>query len=165
MKTISPLEAFGVAAPRRPAVLCVPRPGGTDMITTQWFNWLNMKRQPMLTYAMDRKAPLGADLKPGDELYLAFPSNETALKYREGCRAGGPEPLPEGPEPRSVPGIGALVPAGAEVVLRCTLFGAYNYPFKKTRIFNCNLEKAFALKPGDTRGPLPAAPEEQEARP
>ena len=47
-----------------------------------------------------------------------------------------------------------LVPAQTEVILRCTLFGAYNYPFKKTRIFNCNLEKAFALKAGDTRRQL-----------
>ena len=152
MKTITVQEAFCIAVPRRPAVLCVQGPDGTtDMIMTEWFNWLNMKRQPMLTYAMNRGVDLGLGLRGGDELFLAFPPVETALKYKSGCTAGGKAPLPEGVEPCAVSGIPVQVPVGTEAVLRCTLFSAYNYPFKKTRIFNCNLEKAHALKPGDTR--------------
>ena len=160
MKTITVREAFGIAVPRRPAVLCVQGPGGaTDMIMTEWFNWLNMKRQPMLTYAMNRGASLGLGIENGGELFLAVPPVKAALNYRAGFRtaAAGDKPLPEGVEPCAVPGIPVQVPAGAEAVLRCTLFSAYNYPFKKTRIFNCNLEKAYALKPGDTRRQMPGA--------
>ena len=36
----------------------------------------------------------------------------------------------------------AAVPVGSAVALSCTLDGAYNYPFKNIRIFNCNLEDA-----------------------
>ncbi len=158
MKNISEREAFAIAVPRRPAVLCVKGPNGvTDMIMTEWFNWLNLKRQPMLSYAMNRGASLGVGLDTDDELFLAFPPVKTALCYRAGFRTaaqGQEKPLPEGVEPCAVPGIPVLVPAGTEAILRCTLFGAYNYPFKKTRIFNCNLERAYALKEGDTRRPL-----------
>ncbi|MEI3427681.1 MAG: hypothetical protein V8Q82_00260 [Christensenellales bacterium] len=35
-------------------------------------------------------------------------------------------------------GLPVILPAGTEIVLRCTLARAYNYPFKKVRIFNCN---------------------------
>ena len=155
MKTITPQEAFGIAVPRRPAVLCIKGPeGSTDMIMTEWFNWLNMKRQPMITYAMNRGASLGVGLQTDDALFLAFPPVKTALKYQQGYRTGPYKPLPEGVEPCAVPGIPVQVPAGSEAVLCCTLFSAYNYPFKKTRIFNCNLEKAVALKPGDTQRQL-----------
>ena len=52
MNTISILDAFGNAPPRSPCVLCVPNPlGGTDMILTEWFSWLNIKRNPMLSLA------------------------------------------------------------------------------------------------------------------
>ena len=44
--------------------------------------------------------------------------------------------------PLSLPNVPLPVPGGSEVVLLCTLAGAYNYPFKKVRIFNCNLDKA-----------------------
>ena len=155
MKTITEREAFCIAVPRRPAVLCLKRSdGGTDMITTEWFNWLNLKRQPMLSYALNRGAGIGVKLETESELFLAFPPVETALKYKEGIHSAQ-QPLPEGIEPCSVSGIPVLVPVGSEVVLHCTLFNAYNYPFKKIRIFNCNLEKAIALKAGDTRKQLP----------
>lgn len=166
MKNISEREAFAIAVPRRPAVLCVQGPGGaTDMIMTEWFNWLNMKRQPMISYAMNRGASLGVGLETNDELFLAFPPVKTALCYQAGFRTAVPgqeKPLPEGVEPCAVPGIPVQVPVGTEAILRCTLFGAYNYPFRKTRIFNCNLERAYALKEGDTRRQLPETKEENQ---
>ena len=146
MKTISVSEAFCSAPPRRPAVLCLKGPrGSTDMILTEWFNWLNFKRQPMISYSMFRSASLGVDLKPGDALVLAFPPVEEAQRYRQGVRtaaSGQEKELPEGVHPAAVPGVPVSVPEGREVALCCTLAGAYNYPFKKVRIFNCNLEKA-----------------------
>lgn len=154
MKTITEREAFCIAVPRRPAVLCLPHPdGGTDMIMTEWFNWLNMVRQPMISIAMNRGAGVVAELKEGREFYLAFPPVKAALKYKEGVRipSGGAPSLPEGVEPGIASGIPAQVPMGSEVVLRCAVFNAYNYPFKKIRIFNCNLDKATALKGGDVR--------------
>ena len=154
MKTITEREAFGIAVPRRPGVLCIQGPNGTtDMIMTEWFNWLNLRRQPMLSYAMNRGASLGIGLQTGDELFLAFPPVKTALKYRDGFRTaatGQQKEPPDGVEPCSVAGVPVQVPAGTEAILRCTIYSAYNYPFKKTRIFNCSLEKAFALKQGDT---------------
>ena len=104
----------------------------------------------MLSYALNRDVSVGLGLEAGQELFLAFPSVNTALKYKAGIHSTQ-EPLPEGIEPCTVSGIPVEIPLGCEVVLRCTLFNAYNYPFKKTRIFNCNLEKAIALKAGDGR--------------
>lgn len=167
MKTITEREAFCIAVPRRPAVLCIRgNDGGTDMIMTEWFNWLNLKRQPMISYALNRGAGVGVKLETEQELYLAFPPVDTALKYREGVHCSqipGASPLPEGIEPCAVSGMPVMIPAGSEAVLRCTVFNAYNYPFKKTRIFNCNLERAIALKPGDTQRQLPDAQDTKEA--
>ncbi|MCQ2454242.1 MAG: hypothetical protein MJ136_06840 [Clostridia bacterium] len=82
MKTISVSEAFALAPPRRPAVLCIKGPNGsTDMIMTSWFNWLNIKRQPMISYAMERTRSLGLNAAEMDELYLAFPPVNDALRY------------------------------------------------------------------------------------
>lgn len=151
MKTITEREAFCIALPTRPAVLCLAgQDGSTDMIMTDWFNWLNMKRQPMISYALKRDARVGVGLELERELFLAFPPVPTAKKYMDGVNSDQ-TPLPEGIEVCTVSGIPVLVPEGTEVILRCTTFNAYNYPLRKIRIFNCNLEKAIALKPGDGR--------------
>ena len=146
MQPITPSQAFGIAPPRRPAVLCIKGPdGSTDMIKTEWFTWLNMKRQPMISFSMMRSASLGLNLKVGDALCLAFPPVEEAMLYRNGVRTaydGKEKTLPEGVVPAQIGGVPVLVPQGSEAVLRCELAGAYNYPFKKVRIFNCNLEEA-----------------------
>ncbi len=146
MQPYSLREIFAIAAPRRAAVLCLPGPNGsTDMILTQWFTWLNIKRQPMLTYAMERAASLGLNVTNGGTLYLAFPPTTEALKYRAGVRtaeAGQEKELPDGVAAARFEGLPIEAPAGSEIILRCTLANAYNYPFKKVRIFNCNLEEA-----------------------
>lgn len=146
MKTISIAQAFGAAPPRSAAVLCLRAPnGGTDMILADWFSWLNIKRQPMITYSMPRDASLGAELKDGEPLALAFPPLEEAKRYEKGVRTapkGQEKALPEGVEPVTLSNVPVEVPAGSRVVLLCTLFSSYRYPFKKVRIFNCNLEKA-----------------------
>lgn len=146
MNPITVTEAFSNAPPRSPCVLCLKGPeGATDMILTDWFTWLNIKRNPMISFSMPRNASLGAGLKEGDAFVLAFPLTKEALKYKQGVRtaaAGQEKALPEGVEPVALEGVPVLVPKGSEVVLRCTLAGAYNYPFKKVRIFNCNLEEA-----------------------
>ena len=146
MNPISVSEAFSNAPPRSPAVLCLKGPdGATDMILTDWFTWLNIKRNPMISFSMQRNASLGANLKEGDSFVLAFPTTSVALKYKQGVRTaaeGQEKKLPDGVEPIALDGLDVQIPKGSEVVLRCTLAGAYNYPFKKVRIFNCNLEKA-----------------------
>ena len=72
MQSIPVSEAFGIAPPRRPAVLCLPGPdGSTDLISTQWFTWLNLKRNPMLSYALERSANLGLNVETDGVLYLA----------------------------------------------------------------------------------------------
>ena len=71
MISITPSQAFGSAPPRRPAVLCIKGPdGSTDMIMTQWFSWLNMKRNPMISYAMETTVSLG-DLTPDEREIIA----------------------------------------------------------------------------------------------
>ena len=138
-------EAFGNAPPRRPAVLCLQGPdGNTDLIKTEWFTWLNTKHQPMISFSMNRNASLGMNLKKGDPLVLAFPPVSEALLYRNGIRtatAGKEKQYPAGVEPVRTEGLDVKIPKGSEVALACVLAGAYNYPFKKVRIFNCNLEK------------------------
>ena len=87
MISITPSQAFGNAPPRRPAVLCIKGPdGSTDMIMTQWFSWLNMKRNPMISYAMETTVSLGLNVKDSDEIYLAFPPVKDALLYKAGVR-------------------------------------------------------------------------------
>lgn len=153
MKSISVTQAFANAPPRRPAVLCLRRPGGgTEMVLTEWFTWLNIKRQPMISFSLRRDGGPGLDLAADDPLVLAFPPVEEALKYEKAVRtaeSGAQEELPDGVLPVAVRHVRPLVPAGSEVVLRCTLAGAYNYPFKRVRIFNCNLEEALGRAEGD----------------
>lgn len=135
MKAIRASDAFGLAPPRTPCVLCLQsRQGGTDMILTEWFTWLNIKRNPMLSFSLPRGCAVGADLREGDSFVLAFPPAEIALRYKQSVHvesAQAPDGLPVPPVRESV------------IALSCTLANAYNYPFKKVRIFNCNLEEAF----------------------
>ena len=146
MKEISVSEAFGSAPPRSPAVLCLKgADGSSDMILTEWFTWLNIKRQPMISFSMPRNASLGLNLSEGDPLILAFPPTEDALQYKQGIRTaadGRVKELPRWIHPVRREGLEAEIPEESKIVLQCTLAGAYNYPFKKVRIFNCNLEKA-----------------------
>lgn len=155
MQACSPDRAFGIAQPRRPAVLCLPGPdGSTDLITVQWFNWLNLRRNPMVTYAMETTASLGLNVQDDSTVYLAFPSVEEAVKYKSGIRtayAGKTKALSAGIEPVSIPEVPVLVPSGTEAVLRCEIAGSYKYPFKKVRIYNCNLVEAFCATDGDSR--------------
>ena len=150
MKTITVNEAFGNAPPRSAAVLCLRGPdGSSDMILVEWFTWLNVKRQPMISYSMSRGASLGLSLQEGDPLILAFPPRKVALRYASGIRTAGEgaeKQLPDGIHPSRTDGLEAEIPEESEVVLRCTLAGAYNYPFKKVRIFNCNLEEALGVE-------------------
>lgn len=141
---LAPSEAFQIALPRRPAVLCLKRGETTELIAVSWFTWLNMKHQPMISYAMERSANMGLDLSAGDELYLAFPSPKEAVKYQKGLKASPGEDA-QGDEaacPVRSGKLPLLIPAGSDIVLKCTLDRAYNYPFKKVRIFNCNFEEA-----------------------
>ena len=146
MKSLTPLQAFGEAPPRSAAVLCVPGPNGsTDMILTEWFTWLNYRRNPMLSYSMHRSASLGLSVEPGSKLYLAFPPAEEALAYKAGVRTaakGQEKEYPEGVKPVRTDNVPVEIPEGSTVVLCCTLERAYNYPFKKVRIFNCDLDEA-----------------------
>lgn len=151
MKSMSVTEAFGAAPPRSAAVLCVAGPNGSsDLILTDWFTWLNIKRQPMISFSMPRNASLGLDIQNGDRLVLAFPPLETAKKYRQGVRTaaqGQEKMLPEGVHLCALKDSPILIPAESETALQCTLENAYNFfPFKKVRIFNCNLEEALAAE-------------------
>ena len=152
MISISPSRAFASAPPRRPAVLCIKGPdGSTDMVMTQWFSWLNMTRNPMISYAMETTLNLGLNVKDNDEIYLAFPPVKDALLYNAGIRTayeGKEKTLPKGITPVTVPNVPVQVPDKTEVLLRCTIAGNYKYPFKKVRIYNCNLEEALA-EPGE----------------
>ena len=142
MNTITILDAFGSAPPRSPCVLCIPGPGGgTDMILAEWFSWLNIKRNPMLSFSLQRDAAFGPALREGDRFVLAFPPENPARGYKQGLRLTAEE-LEKKPGFLKVPGLPAAIPKGSAVALSCTLANAYNYPFKKVRIFNCNLEDA-----------------------
>ncbi len=140
---LSPSEAFQTAVPHRPAVLCIKRGEETQLISVSWFTWLNMRNQPMISYAMERSAAMGLDLESGDELYLAFPDSHSVSNFKSGLRA---RPRPDDAEDEADsrvmthPALPVILPAGTEIVLRCTLSRAYNFPFKKVRIFNCNYE-------------------------
>ena len=140
---LSSSEAFQIAYPRRPAVLCLKRGDRTEMIAADWFTWLNMRHQPMISYAMKRSASLGLDVEEGDELYLAFPSPKEAEKYQSGLRAVPTQSDEDkGAHPVCAGNLPVMIPAGSDVVLKCTLSRAYNFPFKKVRIFNCDFEGA-----------------------
>jgi len=145
MHPISISEAFGNAPPRSAAVLCVKDgQGGTSLMLADWFTWLNIKRNPMISFSLPRTSQVGAGLHEGDSLVLAFPRLEEAKRYREpvSVDAEGAVRAPGG-EVETVPedGMDVRIPGGSEVLICCTLAGAYNYPFKKVRIFNCNLEE------------------------
>ena len=138
MKTIAVSEAFSSAPPRSAAVLCVKGAGGrTDMLLTDWFTWLNFKRNPMISFSLPKNSEIGGRLRDGDSFVLAFPLLAEAKRYQQPVSADA-----DGQEPETMALDGLRVPKGSEVLLRCTLAGAYNYPFKKVRIFNCNLEEA-----------------------
>ena len=138
MNTVSVSDAFSNAPPRSAAVLCVKgEKGRTDMLLTDWFTWLNIKHNPMISFSLPRSATIGARLKEGDSFALAFPRLEEAKRYQQPVSADG-----DTQEPEVTLADGLWVPKGSEVLLLCTLAGAYNYPFKKVRIFNCNLEEA-----------------------
>ncbi len=146
MITITVSEAFGNAPPRSAAVLCVKgNDGRTNLMLADWFTWLNIKRNPMISFSLPRGAEMGKSLREGDAFVLAFPPLKEAKRYREGVSAGEEETGENvGREPETVreDGMDVRTPKGSAVLLRCTLAGAYNYPFKKVRIFNCNLEEA-----------------------
>ena len=144
MNPISVTDAFGDAPPRSPCVLCMKTAQGFTLQLTEWFTWLNIKRNPMLSFSMPRGGE-AALLREGDSFLLAFPPAEEALRYRAGARSAFGEELPVGTIMAETDGVSIPVPKGSEVVLHCTLAGAYNYPFKKVRIFNCNLEEALGL--------------------
>ncbi len=142
MNPISVTDAFGNAPPRSACVLCMKGPqGGCVLLLTEWFTWLNIKRNPMLSFSMPRGGD-AAGLREGDRFVLAFPPAEEALRYRAPARADKDAELPVGTVPATLQSLCIPVPKGSEVLLDCTLAGAYNYPFKKVRIFNCNLEQA-----------------------
>lgn len=143
---LSAIEAFNIALPRRPAVLCIARTDSTDMIAVSWFTWLNMKRQPMLSFALERNSKLGLDIDSGDELYLLFAAAKEVEKYKNGIKASNNTDNNLPAIPISTHALPIKIPASSDIALRCTLAGAYNYPFKKVRIFNCNFEEAIKLK-------------------
>lgn len=137
MVKITVSESFGFVPPRRPAVLCIRRSdGGTDLVSTQWFTWLNLTRQPMISYSMERSSVLGLNVSSGDEIYLAYPPEKQAHLYSAGVSkpaadaAAGEFPV--------------VLPANCEVLFHCRIQHAYNYPFKKVRIFNCDLLGSYA---------------------
>ena len=140
-------EAFQIAVPRSPAVLCLARGAETELIAVEWFTWLNLTHQPMISFSMQRSARYGLDLKDGDALYLAFPPTKEVAQFKAGLSASSTA-IQDGSSdaPTVCPCGDILVPSGSEIVLKCTLSRAYNFPFKKVRIFNCNFEEATVLK-------------------
>lgn len=148
MKEITPNTAFSKAPPKHPAVLCVRGAGGgTDLIKVEWFSWLNTRRQPMITYSMFRDAGIGQDLRDDDPLVLAFPPVEETQKYKAGihapAEADDETALPDGIRLIRPSELKVAIPAQSRIVLACSVSHAYNYPFKKVRIFNCDLEAAY----------------------
>ena len=146
MRTITVSEAFANAPPRSAAVLCMKgEKGRTDMLLTEWFTWLNIRRNPMISFSLSRNAEIGKRLQEGSSFVLAFPPPAEAKRYREPVSAdadGVGQTSAGKTETVLEDGMDVRTPKGSEVLLRCTLAGAYNYPFKKVRIFNCNLEEA-----------------------
>lgn len=146
LEPISVSQAFGEAPPRSIPVVCFRGPeGSADLVAATWFTWLNLKRQPMLSFSLSRENGMGGTLASDDTLYLAFPPTEDAALYEKGVRtaaSGKEKPLPAGIVLGRFSGVPFPLPEKTGIVLRCTLAGAYNYPFKKVRIYNCNLEEA-----------------------
>ncbi len=144
MNPISVIDAFGNAPPNSPCVLCMKTAQGYTIQLTEWFTWLNIKHNPMLSFSMPRGGE-AASLREGDSFLLAFPPAEEALHFRVPVHAAADAELPVGTIMEESDGFRAPIPKGSEVLLCCSLAGAYNYPFKKVRIFNCNLEQALGL--------------------
>ena len=144
MNPISVLDAFGSAPPRSPCVLCMKTPQGFTLQLTEWFSWLNIKRNPMLSFSMPRGGD-AAGLREGDSFLLAFPPAGEARRFRVPVQAPADAEPPVGTITAEAGGVYALIPKGSETLLHCTLSGAYNYPFKNVRIYNCNLEEALGL--------------------
>ena len=95
MFPITVSAAFGNAPPRRPCVLCLKgKQGGADMILTEWFSWLNIRRNPMISFSLPRDAAFGTDLREGDSFALAFPPADTAKKYKKGISISADNCLP-----------------------------------------------------------------------
>ena len=137
MIKITVSEAFSFVPPRRRAVLCIRRgDGGTDLVSTQWFTWLNITRQPMLSYSMERASLLGLDVKAGDEVFLAFPPEKDVLLYSSGVSKSSADT-----QKSEFP---VALPVNCEVLFQCRIEHAYNYPFRKVRIFNCDLDASYA---------------------
>ena len=145
MNPISVTDAFGLAPPRSPCVLCMKTAQGFMIQLTEWFTWLNLKHNPMLSFSMPRGGE-AAELREGDVLLLSFPPEEEALRFRLPVYVIPDTELPAGTIMAGTGGFHVPIPKGSETVLDCTLSGAYNYPFKKVRIFNCNLELALGLQ-------------------
>ena len=141
-RTISPKDAFSLAPPRSPAVLCYRTDrGDSRLVLTEWFSWLNFVRNPMISFSLERSSPAASTLKEDAELVLAILVPKKALKFKEEVVAGHTNlSLSEY--------VGSVIPADSEILLKCTLASAYNYPFKKVRIFNCNLIEAFRREGG-----------------
>ena len=93
----------------------------------------------MISFSLLRSQEPGQRLQEGDSFLLAFPPLAEAKRYRTGVRVSADD---AGTETVQEAGTGVRTPKGSEVLLWCTLAGAYNHPFKKVRIFNCNLEEA-----------------------
>ena len=144
MQIITASRAFAGAPPRSAAVLCVKSGAGrTSLQMTEWFTWLNIRRNPMISFSLPRSNEIGKSLKEGDSFVLAIPRLEEAKRYlKTVCADGDAEEQDGAPKTVLEEGMDIRTPAGSEVLLCCTLAGAYNYPFKKVRIFNCNLEEA-----------------------
>ena len=131
MNEIPIMQAFSLAPPRSfPTLFLTRRDGRPDRIAVDWFNWLNMKRQPMLTFAVDKNIGKEIALNEDEKFALVFPSQDPAAprETKQTVR------IPDFPE---------AGPDNAGAVLICTLSNAYNVPFGKARIFNCNLETAW----------------------
>ena len=108
MITITVSEAFGNAPPRSAAVLCVKgNDGRTNLMLADWFTWLNIKRNPMISFSLPRGAEIGKSLREGDAFVLAFPPLKEAKRYQAGVSAGAEETGENaGREPVSLHGLG-----------------------------------------------------------
>ena len=96
MNSITVSQAFSNAPPRSAAVLCAKGDGGsTDLLLTDWFTWLNMKRNPMISFSLLRSQEPGQRLREGDSFVLAFPPLAEAKRYREAVRVSADDAGPE----------------------------------------------------------------------
>jgi len=128
LEEVSIQESFSRSQPGSSAVLCIKRNSSeTEMVAVDWFSWLNMRHQPMLSCAVKKDALSGVKLSADDELILAV------------VPGAGPETDRNGAQ---LDDLSMRVPRNATLIFQCTVFGQYNYPFKKVRIINLNLLKS-----------------------